>query len=54
MKSHTRRATALAAMLLLAGGRISAQQGHDPFAGHTYQPGIDVLEEGGEIRISKK
>jgi aminopeptidase N len=44
MKSHTRRATALAALLLLAGGRISAQQGRDPFAGHTYQPGIDVLD----------
>ena len=38
------RATALASALLLCGASLAAQQDRDPFAGHTYQPGIDVLD----------
>ena len=44
MKPHSHRAPALAALLLLVGGPLAAQQGRDPFAGHVYQPGIDVLD----------
>jgi aminopeptidase N len=38
------RATTLAFALLLGGASLAAQQSRDPFAGHTYQPGIDVLD----------
>ena len=39
------RAIALASALLLFGTSLGAQQqSGDPFAGHTYQPGIDVLD----------
>ena len=37
------RAAALAAASLLAASRLPAQEG-GAFAGHTYQPGIDVLD----------
>src|SRR6476661_4475039 len=43
MTPNIRRVAALAAALLLVGGQLAAQ-GPDPFAGHTYQPGIDVLD----------
>ena len=43
MTPNIRRVAALGAALMLAGGRLAAQ-GPDPFAGHTYQPGIDVLD----------
>jgi aminopeptidase N len=45
MMSHRGCAFALASALLLANaGALAAQQAGDPFAGHSYQPGIDVLD----------
>jgi len=38
------RAAALPAALLLNSTSLGAQQHAEPFAGHTYQPGIDVLD----------
>ena len=35
---------ALVSALLLPAGPLAAQQGADPFAGHVYEPGIDVLD----------
>jgi aminopeptidase N len=37
-------ATAVAATLMLFGASLAAQQDRDPFAGHAYQPGIDVVD----------
>ena len=38
------RATALAIAAVLASGPLAAQQGSGTFAGHEYQPGVDVLD----------
>jgi aminopeptidase N len=46
MNRHRQPATALACVLLLFGATLRAQSNGDPFAGHVYQPGIDVLDYG--------
>jgi len=45
------RVAALVSVLVLAGGSLAAQQASDPFAGHTYQPGIDVLDYDVELDL---
>ena len=44
MKFHPRHTLAVSVLLLANAGALAAQQGGDPFAGHQYQPGIDVLD----------
>jgi aminopeptidase N len=40
-----RAAVVALCLAMLGGARISAaQRAHDPFAGHSYQPGVDVLD----------